>query len=51
MVVIVEIWNKNQLFRKYAMNHDCPTEKRVLGEQVRNAFEGGQKVITYPRGK
>lgn len=38
-------------WRSYTMNHDDPSERRVLGEQCRNAFEGGQVVVTYPKGK
>lgn len=34
--------------RAYKMNHDNPDERRVLGQQCRNAFEGGNVVITYP---
>ena len=36
------------LVRAYTMNHDDPTQRRVLGEQCRNAFEGGQRIVTYP---
>ncbi|URA06948.1 hypothetical protein Pfeifenkraut_BL30051 [Xanthomonas phage Pfeifenkraut] len=36
-------------FRSYTMNHDDPAERRVLGEQCRNAFEGGQVIVTYPK--
>lgn len=32
----------------YVMDHNDPAQRRVLGEQCRNAFEGGQAVITYP---
>lgn len=32
----------------YTMDHDDQAERRVLGEQCRNAFEGGQWVYTYP---
>ena len=32
----------------YRMNHDDPTQRRVLGEQCRNAFEAGQCVVTIP---
>lgn len=36
-------------FRCYVMNHDDPGERRVLGEQCRNAFEAGQVIVTYPK--
>ena len=32
----------------YTVDHNNESERRVLGEQVRNAFEGGQCVLTYP---
>lgn len=34
--------------REYDMNHDDAAQRRVLGEQCRNAFEGGQVIVTYP---
>ena len=34
-------------FRKYTMNYNDPAERRVLGEQCRNAFEAGQVIVTY----
>lgn len=34
--------------RKYVMNHDDATQRRVMGAQCRNAFEGAQVVVTYP---
>lgn len=36
------------LFRQYTMNHDDQAQRRVLGEQCRNAFEAGQSVATSP---
>lgn len=36
--------------RTYDMNHNDAAERRVLGEQCRNAFEAGQCVVTYPVG-
>jgi len=36
------------VYRDYTMDHNDPSQRRVLGEQVRNAFEAGQCVITYP---
>lgn len=50
MNVRVEVWNGDVLFRAYTMNHDDQAQRRVLGEQCRNAFEGGQRVVTYPVG-
>ncbi len=35
-------------FVDYTMDHDDPAQRRVLGEQCRNAFEGGQVVLTHP---
>ena len=32
----------------YDVDHADPTQRRVLGEQCRNAFEAGQLVMTYP---
>lgn len=32
----------------YVMDHNSPSQRAVLGEQVRNAFAGGQTVITRP---
>lgn len=32
----------------YVMDHDDPSQRRVLGEQCRNAFEAGQSVVTNP---
>jgi len=36
------------LVADYVMDHDDQTERRVLGEQCRNAFEDGQSVSTKP---
>lgn len=32
----------------YQMDHDDPTQRRVLGAQCRAAFEAGQTVLTHP---
>lgn len=48
MIVFVEVWIGAVMYRKYSMNHDDPMQRRVLGEQCRNAFEGGQRIVTYP---
>lgn len=34
----------------YVMDHNDSAQRRVLGEQCRNAFEGGQVIVTYPLG-
>jgi hypothetical protein len=34
-------------FRSYRMDHDDPSQRRVLGEQCRNAFSAGQTIVTY----
>ena len=39
------------MFRKYSMDHDDPMQRRVLGEQCRNAFDGGQRIVTYPEAR
>lgn len=36
------------LVADYVMDHDDHIERRVLGEQCRNAFEAGQSVSTTP---
>lgn len=52
LYVRVEVWAANgALVRAYTMNHDDSTQRRVLGEQCRNAFEGGQRIVTYPERK
>lgn len=48
LYVKVEVWNGCVKFREYVMNHDEADQRRVLGEQCRNAFEGGQRIVTYP---
>lgn len=48
LIVHVEVWTDNRQLRHYTMNHDDPVQRRVLGEQCRNAFEGGQRIVTYP---
>lgn len=35
-------------FKQYVMDHDDQSQRRVLGEQCRNAFEGGQVIVTMP---
>ena len=55
MQIYVEIYANRQQFmtcgdpiRSYFMDHSDPAQRRVLGEQCRNAFEGGQLVVTGP---
>ncbi len=48
MVEVYDYMDDAKLFRKYVMDHDDPIQRRVLGEQCRNAFEGDQMVVTYP---
>ncbi len=51
-VIIFNSWDhmvdERPPFVDYTMNHDDPAQRRVLGEQCRNAFEGGQVVLTCP---
>lgn len=56
MKVYVEVYESlaafergSQPFTEYTMNHDDPAQRRILGEQCRNAFEGGQVIVTYPK--
>lgn len=47
----VEIYSCNgaaKPIHSYVMDHDNAEERRNLGAQCRNAFEAGQKVVTYP---
>lgn len=46
--VIVETWD-GELVREYIMDHNDIAQRRVLGEQCRNAFEAGQWIITGPQ--
>jgi hypothetical protein len=50
----VEVYNNEKemrLLKEYELNHDDPNQRRVLGEQCRNAFEGGQMIVTFPVDK
>lgn len=53
MKIAVTIYDPtNQaVIRHYFMDHNDEKQRRVLGEQCRNAFEGGQVVITGPAPK
>jgi hypothetical protein len=55
MKVAVEVYENQRSFLRgsgpivaYTMDHDDQAQRRVLGEQCRNAFEGGQVVVTMP---
>jgi hypothetical protein len=39
---------EEEIYRDYVMDHDDPSERHVLGEQCRNAFEAGQCIVTFP---
>lgn len=45
---LIKFENGCKPFCEYTMNHNNPAERRVLGEQCRNAFEAGQVIVTYP---
>ena len=45
---LVDYVNGDEPWRMYEMDHDDAAQRRVLGEQCRNAFEAGQVVLTYP---
>lgn len=50
LLIKVQIFNSNgTLLRSYTMDHDDQTQRRVLGEQCRYAFEAGQSVTTTPK--
>jgi hypothetical protein len=38
----------DRVIADYVMNHNDPQQRRVLGEQCRNAFEANQSMFTYP---
>lgn len=57
MKVEVQVWSSREEFyhsdvfapiRQYVMDHDDASQRKVLGMQCRNAFEGGQVIVTYP---
>jgi len=54
--VYVEMRNDSQrepvvVVKHYVMDHDDPKQRRVLGIQCRNAFEGGQSIRTVPENQ
>lgn len=48
MIAAIVRGNWNGMIADYVMNHDNDDERRTLGAQCRNAFEGGQVVMTFP---
>lgn len=40
--------NNNSFMKRYYMDHDDDAQRRVLGEQIYNAFRAGQSVTTFP---
>lgn len=49
LLIKVMVFNPdNSLFRRFIMDHDEVAQRRVLGEQCRNAFEAGQTIKTQP---
>jgi len=48
IIVEVSTWHGEPI-REYLMDHNDPAQRRVLGEQCRNAFEAGQQVWTCPK--
>ena len=51
MIVTVEVRSHcgDKLIHKYDMDHDDRAQRAVMGEQCRNAFEGGQRIVSYPK--
>jgi hypothetical protein len=56
--VNVEIYESEEAFEagkepihEYTMNHDNPQERQTLGIKCRMAFEAGNFVCTYSKGK
>lgn len=48
--VLVQVTVTNSdgtLYRRYVMDHDDHAQRRVLGMQCRNAFEGWQRIETF----
>lgn len=41
-------YTDNPPFRDYVMDHNDQKQRMVLGIQCRNAFEGGQVIVTRP---
>lgn len=47
-VIVFEHPKSEKIIAEYVMDHDDPVQRRRLGAACRDAFEAGQKVITYP---
>lgn len=60
MKVFVEVWDSAEtmrdayrnkhgvgLIRNYVVDHNSVQQRRVLGEQIANAFEAGQCVVSW----
>lgn len=49
LVVFVEVCDaQGYVMREYWIDHNDSVQRRTLGEQCRNAFEGGQSIFTCP---
>jgi hypothetical protein len=50
--VQVEVWATAEMdgepLHEFVMDHNDQQQRRVLGEQCRNAFSAGQCVVTFP---
>ena len=52
LLIKVVVYNPDDsIVRIYTMDHDDPAQRKVLGEQCRNAFEAGQSISTTPKHK
>lgn len=52
LLITVTVTNPDgTMFRQYVMDHDDIQQRRVLGEQCRNAFEAEQSISTTPKHK
>lgn len=47
--ILVTVIDGKEIIAAYVMNHDDAAQRRVLGEQCRNAFEAGQEIRTRPQ--
>ena len=48
LLVQVEVWSASGLIASYVIDHNDPSQRRVLGEQCRSALEAGQSIKTTP---
>lgn len=52
LLVKVTVSNRDgTVLCRYTMDHDDIVQRRILGEQCRNALEAGQSVNTTPKHK